>query len=256
VPVLIKVEEERSIIPFFEFNSPIKLNEYLAKFEPEQKFIWIDSCSKINKVFDLNLSGKLCVSQGSLGADKLENKTLNNEKNIINTTQLFKNTEVNGAKYRKRMSNLQKDLECKHPPKGTVSIVSSRMPITKSIPSAIRTSEQHLPLSRGLNILTVDHNGEYLVKQFDVYGSQEAANDFLETIADLIKKKRFWAVMAHDAIKNTYPGYKEKLTKLGFKVLPTLNFRVAYIAYQDEDGVIHEYSDKDTLCKIIPGFSK
>ena len=62
--------------------------------------------------------------------------------------------------------------------------------------------------------------------------------------------------MAHDAIKNTHPGYKEKLTKFGFKVLPTLNFRVAYIAYQDEDGVIHEYSDKDTLCKIIPGFSK
>jgi phosphoglycerol transferase len=256
VPVLIKIEEDRSIIPLFEFDSPEKLDEYLAKFEPEQKFIWIDSCSKINRVFDLNLTGKLCVSQGSLAADKLESKTLNNEKNIINTTQLFKNTEVNGAQYRKRISNLQKLLDCKHPPKGKISIVSSRMPVLTSIPSAIRTSNQSFPLSRGLNILTIDYNGEYSVKQFDVYGSQDAANDFIKTIADLIKKKRFWAVMAHDAINNTHPGYKEKLTTLGFKILPTLNFRVAYIAYQDEDGVMHEFSDKDTLCKIIPSFIK
>ncbi len=130
------------------------------------------------------------------------------------------------------------------------------MPILKSIPSAIRTSDQNFPLSRGLNILTIDHKGEYIAQQFDVYGNQDAANEFLEVIEDLIDKKRFWAVMAHDAIKNTHPSYKEKLTKLGFKLLPTLNSRVAYIAYQDEDGSMHEYSDKDTLCKIIPIYMK
>ena len=257
-PVLFIIKKNRELQPIFQSDAPKKLYMYFPEFGPTQKFIWVDNCKKQKIMLDVNTTGKTCVVQGSLST-KLEVKSLRNELTKINTTQLFNYEIFDLALYQKRLkrpNRLRIAANGIRPYGGQVWIRSSSFSTLSKLPSIIRTPNKKLPLLRGLNILTADKHGEFFSQQFDVYGSQEAANEFLKTIELLIKQKKFWVVMAHDAINNTYPGYKEELIRLGFKLLPTLNQRVAYIAYQDEDGNMHEYSDKDTISKMILSFIK
>ncbi len=257
-PTLIKIEEDNAITPFFEYDSTKKLIEYFQDFIPEQKFIWIDRCVKINRLFGLDLAGNYCIAQGSLSS-KVETKVIHKGIATIDTSHLLDDNKHKNELYQKQLKKIPHILDCFNPPEGKVSIVSSSMPILNSIPSAIRAGLERWEdwhVTRGLNLLTRDHDGKYHIEQFDVFGSEEDAFDFLKTVALLIKKKNFWALMANNAISNTYPRYRERLDELGLELLATLNFRVAYIAYQDKDGKIHEFSDKDTICKIIPSFVK
>ncbi len=264
-PVLFKIDQDNQLIPIFEIHSSKKLFQYISEFTPVQKFVWIDVCRKINIAFDLNHTADYCAAQGSI-AGNIEVIPLKKDILNINISHILNDTKINMTQFHTRLKNLKPMIDCQKPPKGKVSLTSSSKPNDKNIPSAFRTFykntnlyltfDKYISLRMGLNLLTIDQNGEYNVENFNVYGSHTEAIRFLATVEPLIRQKKFWAIAASHAIKNTYPNYKEKLIKLGFKLLPTLNLTVAYIAYQDENGNIYEYSDKATICKVIPSFIK
>ena len=137
-----------------------------------------------------------------------------------------------------------------------VSITSSEWTTSKKIISLVKAGGQEFGLSRGLNLLTVNHQGKFSVENYDTYGSQEAATNFLIKLESLIKNKNFFAIAAHDAIKNDYPGFKEKLSELNFKLLQTLNGRIAYIAYSDNSNTIKESSSQFSLSYTVRSFIK
>jgi len=137
-----------------------------------------------------------------------------------------------------------------------VSITSSEWVTSMTLESLIEVNAKEFALGRGLNLLTMDCNGKYHLENFDTYSSQTAANQFLIKLEALIKNHNSWAIAAHDAIKNNYPGYKEKLSELNFQLLQTLNGRVAYIAYVNSHKLLKEYSSKTSLSCVIPGFKK
>ncbi len=53
-PVILKID--KYIKPIFEQDTEIKLYQSFSKFKSKQKYIWIDQCSKLNKIFNLNKS--------------------------------------------------------------------------------------------------------------------------------------------------------------------------------------------------------
>lgn len=140
--------------------------------------------------------------------------------------------------------------------KSIISITSSEFVTNRTIGSKIQVKNKTFGLSRGLNLLTVDQNGTYHLDKFDTYGSQQDAGKFLVKIENLVKHHNFFAIASCDAIKSNYPGFKEKLSKLNFKVLQTLNGRFAYIAYTDKNNNIKEYSSKTSLSHVIPSYIK
>lgn len=137
-----------------------------------------------------------------------------------------------------------------------VLITSSDFISSKTIKSSIKVGKKSFELSRGLNLLTLNHKGDFSVEHFDTYGSQEAANKFLIKIESLIKNQEFWAVASHNAIKSDYPDFKEKLDKLNFKLLQTLNGKMAYIAYQDSKNIIQEHMSRRSISYMIPSYIK
>ena len=135
-----------------------------------------------------------------------------------------------------------------------VSITSSEFGTSKNIRSVIKTNKNTYKLSRGLNLLSINSEGEYEFENFDTWLSKDAADDFIVRLKDLIQNNKFWALAANDAIKNSHPGYKAKLGELNFKLLPKLNGAVAFIAYSDSANRIHEHTSKTTLSYTIPSF--
>lgn len=258
IPILVKIKNDETIRPIFEFNSPKDLNEYFLKFDPKQKFIWVDQCNKINYLFDLNFTAKLCTLQGSLSNPKIEAVSLKDKVTTVNTMHFFKNINYNTDIYNQRINKLKELFTCRSPLSiNHLAILSSRLPTFISIPSAIATPNHFFPISQKMNVLTKEKNGEYKIEEFDINSGKIAANKFLKTIKNLILEKKFWAIVAqHNIISNTYPEYNNNLKELGFKLLPTLNFNVSYIAYMDENESIHEYVDKESRCKVIPSFIK
>ena len=65
-PLLIKISENKDLEPIFESYSPKKLFMYLEEFNPTQRFIWVDSCSRIDYLSKSKLNTKFCVAQGNL----------------------------------------------------------------------------------------------------------------------------------------------------------------------------------------------
>jgi phosphoglycerol transferase len=68
LPLLIKINDDDTIKPIFEFNSPKKLYSQLKDFKKSDKFIWVDKCSRINFVFDKNFKDSYCLAQGFMSA--------------------------------------------------------------------------------------------------------------------------------------------------------------------------------------------
>lgn len=134
-----------------------------------------------------------------------------------------------------------------------VSVTSSEKFSSRNNKSIIRAGNEDFELSRGLNILTVNNEG-FKVEHFDTYGSDDAADKFLNKIEELIKKRMFWVIASDDSIKNSYVNYKEKLSSLGFKYLQGLNGSVAYIAYSDSGQNIKEHSSQTSLSYIVPSY--
>ncbi|MDH5765774.1 MAG: sulfatase-like hydrolase/transferase [Gammaproteobacteria bacterium] len=142
-----------------------------------------------------------------------------------------------------------------HNDESVVSITSSEYKTSRSsIRSVIKTNDNEYRLSRGLNLLSIGSDDKYQVEYFDTWRSKEDADKFLIRIDSLIKDRKFWAVASNDAIKNTYPGYRERLEELNFKLLQKLNGAVAYIAYSDSANRIHEYSSKTSISYLVSSF--
>ncbi len=137
-----------------------------------------------------------------------------------------------------------------------ISITSSELITSRYIASTIKTAEKNFRLTRGVNLLTVDRKGKFNVESFDIYGIEDDAKQFLVKLESLIKKKKFWAIASHDAIRSNWPGFQKKLSELNFKLLQTLNGRVAYIAYSNTNNNIKEYSSKTSLNHVISSYIK
>ena len=72
LPLLLSVQPDR-IEPKLDAYLATPLKQQLAKFAPDQRFVWIDRCYKIGSVWDESkmLNGKLCVASGTLNAPPL-----------------------------------------------------------------------------------------------------------------------------------------------------------------------------------------
>lgn len=107
-------------------------------------------------------------------------------------------------------------------------------------------------LSRGLNLLSISkETGNYVIEQYDTYLSENDAQKFLNKLELLVERDEFWAIASHDAILNGHKNYKKKLQELGFKRLPELNGRFAYIGYVNSGNEIKEYSSSYSLSHVI-----
>ncbi len=105
LPVLLKIENNYELIPIFEFDSVKKLSSYIQKFQPTQKFIWIDRCHKINFLLSEKHNGELCISQGTLSGEiEIYNIDYNNRE--INTKILQSGSEINKRIYNLRQAQL------------------------------------------------------------------------------------------------------------------------------------------------------
>jgi phosphoglycerol transferase len=69
LPLLLSVMPNK-IEPKFDVYLAAPLKQQLAKFAPDEKFVWIDRCFKMGDVWDkkLELNPNLCISQGTLNA--------------------------------------------------------------------------------------------------------------------------------------------------------------------------------------------
>lgn len=69
LPLLLSVMPNK-IEPKFDVYLAAPLKQQLAKFAPDEKFVWIDRCFKMGDVWDkkLELNPNLCVSEGTLNS--------------------------------------------------------------------------------------------------------------------------------------------------------------------------------------------
>ena len=111
-PILIKVNQDNSIEPMFEFDGYIPLfTEFTHNMQENQKFIWIDRCERLNTIFENSFKSEYCIAQGiynkSLFIDTLKTdsfdiirfdsiKSSNNSiyQNIISNAEKLINKEV------------------------------------------------------------------------------------------------------------------------------------------------------------------
>jgi len=69
LPLLLSVMPNK-IEPKFDVYLAAPLKQQLAKFAPDEKFVWIDRCFKMGDVWDkkLELNPNLCIAEGTLNA--------------------------------------------------------------------------------------------------------------------------------------------------------------------------------------------
>ncbi|WP_413742665.1 phosphatidylglycerol--membrane-oligosaccharide glycerophosphotransferase [Sodalis sp. RH15] len=66
-PLILKVEKNR-VEPMFDVYLSVPLNQQLAKLDANEKFVWVDDCTKMANVWDdqLNQVNNTCVATGTL----------------------------------------------------------------------------------------------------------------------------------------------------------------------------------------------
>lgn len=257
IPILLKVNKNRTVIPFFEFYSPKQMIDYLKDFSETQKFIWIDNCRKINQVFDLNMSANGCLVQGSLSG-AIDYFPLTVKPIKVDTTHLIRiDTKNDHLLYKKRVNKMHYMISCKYPPKDKIALVSASDTLSGLIPSAIRTHQKILPIGEGLNLLSLDNGGQYRVENFSINSESDGMSQFYKSIMTIIKeKKKFAIVLSNITHQEIADKYRKKAAELGFKILSTLRPGKPYIAYEDSGGKVHEFADQESICKIVKLFQK
>ncbi len=246
-PLLLRIGANRAIRPIFESFSTKKLIEYLEGLLPSEKFIWVDRCRRINQIFGHENSERFCIAQGDL-MGRMEVRGVGREPMVVESGDLLALHSTEPSAYEQRLQHLR-EINCQ-PKQGELTLSSVSRPTLEDISGGIRFFNEHLYLSRGLNLLTRNAQGSYHIAYFDTYASETATEEFLVAIEALIAQKKFWAVVAYDALNNTHPHYQERLRSLGFTLLPTLNFRVAYVAYAKGEHMI-ESSHPERICKRV-----
>lgn len=135
-----------------------------------------------------------------------------------------------------------------------VLLTSSEYSTSQKIESQIKVNSKTFNLNRGLNLLTLDEFGNYVIDSFDTYLSYVEMTRFIKSIEKIIKKNHFFAVVLHDATKMPNKKLCSKLEQLGFKELAKLDHRVAYLAYNNEKGEIKEFSAKKSVSALVESF--
>lgn len=66
-PLILRVNEGR-VDPMFDVYLSDPLEKQLSQLSPDQKFVWVDSCSKMGNIWDPSLKSvnNVCVATGSL----------------------------------------------------------------------------------------------------------------------------------------------------------------------------------------------
>ncbi|MEH6552249.1 MAG: sulfatase-like hydrolase/transferase [Pseudomonadales bacterium] len=122
-----------------------------------------------------------------------------------------------------------------------IDITSSAFISSHKTPSRIKIETEEQRLRRGFNVLAMDINGRFFIHTFDTLNRPQKAQQFVLYMEALIKKGEFWAIALHDAASTNYPGMSDRLRQLGFKLLPGIEGRYAYIAYNNRSGKIIEH---------------
>ncbi|SMC55678.1 phosphoglycerol transferase [Desulfocicer vacuolatum DSM 3385] len=99
-PLLLEINKNREVRPYFEFNDFKKLTSFLVNFNPTTPFIWIDECRKISYL-DTAIKDKkgYCLAMGQLGSDivvksidktmLVNTKVLDSKKNDAEVRDIF-----------------------------------------------------------------------------------------------------------------------------------------------------------------------
>jgi phosphoglycerol transferase len=114
LPLLLKIDENRTAIPYFEFDSPIKLYDHLKGFDKNDVFLWVDDCYRIESLKHYGKEGKTCYIYGKLGAKLFgKNLTENSSVSLKSLEGIYKEViSDNIAQERKhRLETLTKELE-------------------------------------------------------------------------------------------------------------------------------------------------
>ncbi len=114
----------------------------------------------------------------------------------------------------------------------------------------LRMGAETYSTGSGLNLFLYE-GGRWNVATFDTWWSESAAQVFAEKVQSLRAAKRFFVISVNNTVRNTYPGYKEKLRRAGLDLLATFNGRTAYLAYPDADFKIKEFSSETSISRVI-----
>lgn len=186
---------------------------------------------------------------------KIIKSYLGNKKNIgiyKNSDKSYNNEEIitlqNSIKLSNEKTEIYQNLKTDHK---TILARSSEKITSKKYPSYIKYKNKSYSLSRGLNLLSIDKNGKIKFENFDTFGSQKEAIDFINAITNTINNNYNWILVSDDALNPNWYNFQKSLYDLGFKILPKMGWRVAYIAYSKEDKIIYEDYSSTTLSYAI-----
>lgn len=102
-----------------------------------------------------------------------------------------------------------------------------------------------MPIKRGLNLIT-QKNGQYNITHYDTYSDPKETKALLTQIKTLQDSNQEYYLLAHDSAEKELNRYGKQLQELGFKQLPDLQSREAYIGYFN-NGVLQEFKDTHSV---------
>jgi phosphoglycerol transferase len=108
IPVLFKINRDNSVIPYFDFDSPKKLYDYLQDFDSNNTFFWIDDCSKI-EIFQKNkVQTGMCYALGKLGSSIYTQQVRGKELVDMETIKRVHSLKISDNIYLSNVSLLKK----------------------------------------------------------------------------------------------------------------------------------------------------
>ena len=267
-PALIAIDNKAKVKAIqFEFYSPKSLLEQVSEFPRNQKFIWIDDCSK-TALFSQNTeriaSGNLCLLIAALGAKSVFHMPL--AKNIslsfdeINL-YLKKSGYVKSAaiKHVEDLQNAKENIK----KWGRIAVSKSFYRFDKSLTgdyliasvgglaggsslTNTKTGESTY-LSRGLTLLGLNATGTPIqIRHLDTCGKpldQLTSLDysFQKDIDLLASTFGAFAVVAHDSAVCVPADFKRLFARSGLTEWDKIGFRTPYVAIISGSGKVKEF---------------
>ena len=105
LPLLVRVSDKRvEPLPESEYSAPLRYQ--LADFAPRDKFVWVDQCYKMARLWapELALSTDWCVSQGQLGGQQSVQRV---DKAEWNGKTAIKETVISTDRYKQNIDRLK-----------------------------------------------------------------------------------------------------------------------------------------------------
>lgn len=269
-PVLFLINDDYSTDKvIFEFNSEMKLSEYLQAEERGRKILWIDQCHKIDSVFagvQQADEKQNCIAIGSLGSEemliqKIEKTTIIKKNKVLERFHK-KNEKITQDDYEKQINVLRKltrnginiddfvvlpkDSRYKFIVLKSASGVNEGESFIKYSSGA--TEQQLEGLTRGLNLVgfSNDKSPKIIHKLDTCKFSKDLEND--EIITNILKENdyQFYLLILHDsAVCGSERVLKEYMAGSTLKLWSELVWRQAYVSIIYKDGKSLELLGKD-----------